>query len=145
MKKITLAAAFVVALAFTASAHARGGYGPGAPGCGPGFEASPEQTAAYKKYVAETLPLKDEMHAKHMELQREWVKEKPDNEKLAKLQGELKVLYQKMRDVREKAGIGKGWKGRRGGMPGDCGAGPAMMGPGCGPCGAEAPQAPPAK
>ncbi|CAH2030467.1 hypothetical protein [Trichlorobacter ammonificans] len=146
MKKITLAVAFVAALAVTASAYARGGYGPGGgPGCGPCSESSPEQTAAYKKYVADTLPLKEQMHAKHMEIQREWIKEKPDNEKLTKLQTELQALRQKLYEVREKAGIGKGGKGRMGGMRGGCGAGPAMMGSGCGPCGPNAPQAAPAQ
>lgn len=146
MKKSILALTVVAALALTGSAFARGGMGgpgmgPGAGFCGgPGGAATPEQTTQYKKFVADTLPLRDEMHAKRMEIKKEWIKEKPDNEKIAKLEGELRGLYQKMYDAREKSGIRMGGTG---GRQGGCGMGQGMMG--CGPCGQNAPQAAPAK
>lgn len=137
MKNIILAVAVVFSLALAASAYARGGMmgpgmGPGmgmGPGCGPNAAATPEQTAKYKKFVADTLPLKEEMHSKHMEMQKEWIKEKPDNEKIAKLQGELQALHQKMTEARTKAGI---QSGRQGGKKGGRGMGPGMMGQGMG-------------
>jgi len=152
MRKSLLALTVVAALAIAGSAFARGGMGgpgmgPGAGGCcGPESAATPEQTAKYKKFIADTLPLKDELHAKRTEIKREWIKDKPDNEKIAKLEGELRGLYQKMHEAREKSGIQMGWKG---GRQGGCGMGPGMtgggMGPGCRSCAPAAPQAAPAK
>ena len=136
MRKSILALTVVAALAFTGSAFARGGMGgpemgPGmgmGPGCGPKATATPEQTAKYKKFVADTLPLKEEMHSKHMAILKEWIQEKPDNEKIAKLQGELQALHQKMTEARQKAGI---QTGRKGAKKGGHGMGHGMgMGPG---------------
>lgn len=144
MRKSILALTVVAALALAGSAFARPGMGPGGgagmgPGAGPGMggcykqgaAATPEQTAQYKKFIADTLPLKEQMHAKHMEIKREWIKEKPDNDKIAKLQGELQTIHQKLSEAREKAGF---QKMRNGGKKGGRGMGYGA-GQGCGPCG----------
>ena len=139
MKKTMLTLTVVAALALTGSAFAKGGMGgPGmGPGMGPGCSsccnqattATPEQTAKYKKFVADTLPLKEEMHTKHMEIKKEWIKDKPDNDKIAKLQTELNVLQQKMLEARQKAGIPMARKGGKKGGHGMMGQGMGM-GPG---------------
>lgn len=130
MKKSLVALTVVAALAITGSAFARGGMG-----MGQGMVAGP-YAEQYKKFAAETLPIRQEMMNKHFELQKEYLKEKPDTDKISKLQGELAELRKKMIDARTKSGIpmgkmGKtGGKGMRGGMMGgmtqDC---PLMTAP----------------
>jgi len=134
MKKTLVALTVVAALAITGSAFARGGMGPGA-GMGPGMVTGP-YAEQYKKFANETLPIRQEMMNKHFELQKEYLKEKPDAEVIKKLQGEVTELRKKMIDARTKSGIpmGKmgrmGGKGMRGGMMGgmmqDC---PLMTAP----------------
>lgn len=134
MKKSLIALTVVAALAITGSAFARGGMGMGQ-GMGPGMANGP-YAEQYKKFAAETLPLRQEMMNKHFELQKEYLKEKPDNAKITKLQGEVAELRKKMIDARTKSGLpmgkmGKmGGKGMRGGMMGgmtqDC---PLMTAP----------------
>lgn len=135
MRKSILALTVVAALAIAGSAFARPGMGPGA---GPGMggccnqgAATPEQTAQYKKFIADTLPMKEQMHNKHMEIKREWIKENPDNEKIAKLQGELQAIHQKLSEAREKAGF---QKARKGGKKSGRGMGCGMMSAGCSEC-----------
>lgn len=130
MKKILAAITVVVLGAGTAMAAGPMG-GPG--GCmGPGMTGP--NAAAYKKHISETMPLRQEMMNKHFELEKEWVKEKPDAAVVSKLQGEIGELRAKIRDARTKAGLPMGPKGHRGhkghkmhkgggmggGMMGDC-------------------------
>jgi len=162
MRKSLLALTVVAALAIAGSAFARDGMagkgpgmgrgmGPGmeqgmCPCCGPGSSATPEQIAKHKKFIADTLPLQEELHAKRMELEKEWIKDNPDTEKISKLKTELRGLYKKMHEAREKAGIKMGWKGgKKGGCCMDSGMMGDAMGPGCQPCAPAAPPAAPAK
>lgn len=102
------------------------GNGPGM-GCGP-MAANPEFAAKHKAFIKETLPLREKVMAKRLDLQKEYSEDKPDQAKLTKLQSELVELQKKMWDARTKAGLSCGpmaGKGKRGY------AGP---GNGCGPC-----------
>ncbi|MDY0300738.1 MAG: hypothetical protein RBQ99_04015 [Trichlorobacter sp.] len=147
MKKSSIVVALIAAMAIGGTAHARGGYGPGKwsggyggnYGCGPCAETSPEQTATYKKHLAEILPLKDEMHKKRMEIQQEWVKETPDTEKMTRLQNELREIRGKYYKVQDDAGFrkGRGYHGQH--RYNDCGPGygnkgKGFRGHGCEPC-----------
>lgn len=129
MKKSIVALTVVAAVAVAGSAMARGGMGPGmGPMMGQQYAQGP-YAEQYKKFVAETLPIREEMHTKHIELQKEYIKDKPDNAKITKLQGELLQLRQKMYDARVKSGLpmGKmGGKCPKGGMMGGKGMGPGM-------------------
>lgn len=132
MKKSMLALTAAAALSIAASAIAMPGMGPGAgpgAGMGPGRGAGPcinqgQYTEQHKKFIAETLPIREEMHKKHIELQKEWIKDKPDNAVITKLQGEVQTLRKKMMDARAKSGLPMGMmgKGKRGhkGMHGGC-------------------------
>lgn len=128
MKKTIVALSAVAALALTGSAIAYPGMGAGA-GMGPGKGQGPcinqgQYSEQYKKFALETLPIRQELSNKHFELQKEFLKEKPDAEAIKKLQGEVSELRKKMIDARTKAGLpfgkmGKrGHKGMRGGMMG---------------------------
>ncbi len=102
---------------------------------------------ALRQFQKETLPLRDEMQAKHLELWNEWGKETPDQNRIAQLQKEMIDLRAKIRTAADKYGVqgsgygsGRGWGrgyGRMGyggsgyGGPGR-GHGPGMMGYGGG-------------
>lgn len=132
MKKSLVALTVVAALAITGSAFARGGMGMG-PGMDMGNCAQMGQTGAMtpemKKFIGDTMPLREEMHAKHIQLQKEMIKDKPDAAKVTKLQGEVAELRQKMMDARAKAGLPMGKMGKRGGKMGGPGMGPMMNAP----------------
>jgi len=134
MKKSLVALTVVAALAITGSAFARGGMGMG-PGMGMGMDNCPQMgqtgtmTPEMKKFIADTMPLREEMHAKHIQLQKEMIKDKPDTAKITKLQGEVTELRQKMMDARAKAGLPMGKMGKRGGKMGGPGMGPMMNAP----------------
>lgn len=113
MKKSLVALTVVAALAISGSAFARGGMGPGT-GMGPGMVTGP-YAEQYKKFAAETLPIRQAMMNKHFELQQEYLKEKPDTNKITKLQGEVAELRKKMIDARTKSGLPMGKMGKRGG------------------------------
>lgn len=131
MKKSLITLTVVTALSVAGSALAMPGMGPGA-GVGPGRGTGPcinqgQYTEQYKKFAVETLPIRQEMMNKHFELQKEFLKDSPDQELIKKLQGEVTELRKKMIDAHAKNGlpmgkIGKagkrGHKGMRGGMMG---------------------------
>lgn len=136
MKKSIVALTVIAAVAVTGTAFARmGGMGPG---MGPMMAQGGEMTEQQKKFIADTMPVREEMHKKHMEMQQEYIKEKPDTAKISKLQGEMLQLRQKMYDARVKSGLPMGKMGGKGMMKGGKG-----MGPGMGPM--MAPAAAPAK
>ena len=142
MKAKIAVVTLITALAVSGTAFARGGMGMGN-GCGGGCPqfAQGAMTEQHKKFIADTMPLRDEMHAKHTALMKEMIKEKPDTAVVTKLQGELQALRQKMQDARSKAGFPM-MKGKRGARGMHHGMG--MMG-GCGPCGAQTSAPAPAK
>ncbi len=126
MKKSLLTLTAVAALSFAGSALAMPGMGPGAgmgPGSGPGKGQGPcvtqgQYTEQYRKFAAETLPIRQEMSNKHFDLQKEFLKEKPDAEAVKKLQGEIGELRKKLIDAHVKSGLPMGKKmgatGKRG-------------------------------
>lgn len=119
MKKSILALTAAAALSIAGAAIAMPGMGPGAgagpgAGMGPGMAARGQYSEQYKKFIAETLPIREEMHKKHIELQKEWIKDKPDNAVITKLQGEVQALRQKMMDARTKSGLPMGKMGKMG-------------------------------
>ncbi len=122
--KLSIATLTVVAaLATAGSVFAAGGMamGPGAgmggQMMGPAYAQGP-YAAQYKKFIADTLPIREEMHKKHIEMQQEYIKDKPDTAKIAKLQGEMLQLRQKMYDARVKSGLPMGKMGGKGMMGG---------------------------
>lgn len=144
MKAKLAVVTLIAAIAVSGTAFARGGMGMGPGGCGgacPQF-AQGTMTEQQKKFIAETMPLRDEMHAKHTALMKEMIKDKPDTAVVTKLQGDVQALRQKMQDARAKAGIPM-MGGKRGGRGMHHGMG--MMGGGCGPCGGQPAAPAPAK
>ena len=125
MKKAILAHRAAAALARAGSAIAMPGMGAGQ-GMGPGMRAQGQYSEQYKKFATETLPIRQEMMNKHFELQKEFLKEKPDQEAIKKLQGEVAELRKKMIDAHTKAGLPMGKMGKRG-HKGMRGGGMGMM------------------
>jgi zinc resistance-associated protein len=124
MKKIWLAglaAVFGIALLGTTAFAQRGmGYGMGGgPGYGAAGTGTPVDVTAFKAFQKETLPLRDEMMVKRVELRNEYLKEKPDQNRIATLQKEMIDLRAKIRTAAEKNGLpafGQGMGGRGQGM-----------------------------
>jgi len=113
MKKSIAALTVVAALSIVGSALAMPGMGQGAgpgAGMGPGMAAQGQYTEQYKKFAAETLPIRQEMMNKHFDLQKEMLKDKPDAEAIKKLQVEVGELRKKMIDAHVKSGLPMGKK-----------------------------------
>ena len=133
MKKVWLVG-LVAALGFGLVGtwvHAGGGMGYGCGPCGGnGYGQTTGKAVdvnALRAFQKETLPLRDEMMAKRVEIRNEYAKEKPDQNRIGTLQKEMIDLRTKIQTVAEKqglpaAGFGPGMMGR--GM----GNGPGMMG-----------------
>jgi zinc resistance-associated protein len=149
MKKIWLAgfamAVGLVLIGVTVYAGGGAGYGCGPCGHGAGaISGKPVDTAAFRAFQKETLPLRDEMMAKRLDIRNEYLKEKPDQNRIAALQKEMIDLRTKIRTAAEKqglpaAGFGQGCGQRMAGGPGyggrGCGGrGFGGRGPGSGPC-----------
>jgi hypothetical protein len=141
MKKIWLTglvAVFGIALLGT-TVFAQRGMG-GGMGGGPGYGAAtgkPVDVTAFKAFQKETLPTRDEMMVKRVELRNEYLKEKPDQNRIATLQKEMIDLRAKIRTAAEKNGLpafGPGMGGRGHGMGGRGGMGRGGMGMGPGDC-----------
>jgi zinc resistance-associated protein len=142
MKKIWftgLMAAFGIALiGTTVFAQCGMGYGYGR---GPGYFAAGKtvDVAAFKAFQKETLPLRDEMMTKRVELRNEFLKEKPDQTRIATLEKQMIDLRTQIRAAAEKNGLpvpalGAGMGGRGPGWGGRGGAGPGYGARGFGPC-----------
>jgi zinc resistance-associated protein len=92
------------------------GYGP----CPYGYGAASGKqidTNALRAFQKETLPLRDEMMAKRVEIMNEYGKEKPDQNRIATIQKEMIDLRTKITAAAEKqglpaAGFGPGMGGR---------------------------------
>jgi len=119
---VSLMAVLAVALiGTTVFAQCGMGYGRGG---GPGYAATgkPVDVTAFKAFQKETLPLRDEMMTKRVELRNEYLKEKPDQTRIATLQKDMIDLRAKIRTSAEKNGLpafgpgmggrGMGWGGR---------------------------------
>ena len=137
MKRTSVAALVaVVGLALLGGlAYAGPGQGQGCGPCGYGQGQSSGKAVdvnALRAFQKETLPLRDEMMAKRVEIRNEQLKEKPDLNRIAALQKEMIDLRTKIQAAAGKhglpaAGFGPGMAGR------GPGHGPGMMGGrGCG-------------
>jgi len=86
---------------------------------------------ALRQFQKETLPLRDELQVKSLELRNEYVKENPDQAKIANLRGEIRDLRAKIQTAAEKQGLsdrcyGAGMRGGYG-MTGQGGLGHGSM------------------
>jgi len=111
-------------------------------GQGPGPDAQVDVNA-FRNFQKETLPLRDEMAVKRLELRNEFSKTNPDQATIAALKEEMIALRTQISDAAKKNGLpdrgfGPGYAGRGGNGPGNCGGfGRGGNGPGYGPgCGA---------
>ncbi|HVN24535.1 MAG TPA: hypothetical protein VMT71_11230 [Syntrophorhabdales bacterium] len=126
MKKVSVVVmAVAVALLLGMAAHAA----PQASGQGVN---QPVDVNALRQFQKETLPLRDEMAAKRLELRNEYAQPTPDLAKIAKIQHEMIDLRTKIQTAAQKQGLpafGRGWMMAGGG----CGAGYGRgFGPGAG-------------
>ncbi len=96
---------------------------------------------ALRQFQKETLPLRDEMMAKGLELRNEYNKQNPDQNRIAKLRTEMEGLRTQIQAVAEKqglpafgngSGMGRGWGSRMIGWGYGGGRGAGMMGGGYG-------------
>jgi zinc resistance-associated protein len=97
MKKLVAVAVavLVVALLGTVVYAAR-------PGCGPGGQVD---VTAFRQFQKETLPLRDEMMAKRLELRNEYAKESPDQGLITKLRADITGLRTQIQAAAEKNGL----------------------------------------
>lgn len=104
-------------------------------GQGPGPDAQVDVNA-FRNFQKETLPLRDEMAVKRLELRNEFSKSNPDQAKIAALKEEMIALRTQISDAAKKNGLpdrgfGPGYAGRGGYGRGGCGGyGPGGYGPG---------------
>jgi zinc resistance-associated protein len=82
---------------------------------------------AFRQFQKDTLPLRDEMMAKAVELHNEYAKNNPDRARIEKLQSEMRDLRTKIGAAADKQGVqafgmGAG-RGRASGMAVGCGYG----------------------
>jgi hypothetical protein len=119
MKKVSVVAV-VVAVGFLLSTVAYAvsqGYGPG---------SSQVDVKALRQFQKETLPLRDELATKNLELRNEYAQQNPDPAKVATLQKEIIDLRTKIQAAAEKQGLPAYGPGMGYGY-GGYGMGPGMM------------------
>ncbi|MBE0427527.1 MAG: hypothetical protein IBX72_12905 [Nitrospirae bacterium] len=81
------------------------------PGKGYGFKQfCNADIETVKKFQRETLPLRDELITKRLEIRKEYAKEKPDSERIATLQKEIMDIRTKIQQKAEERGL-PAWKG----------------------------------
>jgi len=115
MRKILAALTVVVMATGTAMAMGPMGGGKGAEcGCGSAKGMSAPDSAAHKKFLSDTMSLRQDLMNKQFEMQKEYVKETPDQAVMTKLKGEITELSTKIKDARVKAGLPMGPKGHKG-------------------------------
>ncbi len=125
MKKLSILGLVVVvamALSGVASAHMWGddetgpgyGMGPGMMyGYGPGAGKAAD-VEKFKKFQKETSALREEMMLKRLELRNEFIKEDPDEGRIATIQKDLIDIRTKIHAAADKAGIERPGRGKRG-------------------------------
>ena len=69
-----------------------------------GYSASTD-IEAVKKFQKETLPLRDELITKRLEIQKEYAKDTPDKANIAKLRKEIIDIELKIQEKADAAGI----------------------------------------
>jgi Spy/CpxP family protein refolding chaperone len=118
MKKILIAILVITVLAVAGFAMAQGwgrgqmGQGPMGPGYGPGpqnpgscltaLNITPEQKqkmqTAQESFVKETIPLRNELQSKQLELRNLWGQNDPDSGKIIAKQKEVNVLRDQLQE-----------------------------------------------
>lgn len=81
---------------------------------GPAGPPAQVDIKAFRQFQKETLPLRDELMAKRLELRNEYAQQTPNYDKIAGLQKEMIDLRTKIHAAAQKNGlpaIGRGWKG----------------------------------
>jgi hypothetical protein len=102
------------------------------PGKGSGLKQfSNADIETVKKFQHETLPLRDELITKRLEIRQEYGKENPDRERIATLEKEIVDIRTKIHQKADELGLParKGGKMGYGKM-----SGKGMKGEGCPPC-----------
>lgn len=125
---IIISLVLVAGLIFTSAIYAIGpwgGYGMGYSGQTDGYGTAVD-IEAVKKFQKETLPLKEELITKRLELQNEYYKTTPDKNRISTLRREIVDIELKIQEKADAAGFST-WGG---GMMGSGMMGPGMMGSG---------------
>ncbi len=127
MKRFSVVVAAAVVFLFAGSGLALAA--PGMMG-GPGMmsgqkDLDPDDDRLIAKFREETKDLRREMRVKRARLRALMMAEKPDDEQIGKLAGELFDLQDQLRNKAEKAGVPVSLCGKACGM----GGGPGHMGP----------------
>jgi hypothetical protein len=132
MKKRTLMVVGLVlslSLLVAGSAFARWGDGYGMRGekgynCWNDTDRSPVDLETVTKFRRETLPLRDELLVKRLEMGQEYNKENPDNDRIAQLRKEIADIQVNIEEIANKYDISGTGEGRRSrGGYGNCGGG----------------------
>ncbi len=116
MKRLSIGVMVAVA-AFLLGTVAYGAWQGSGPGGGQQVDVN-----ALRQFQKETLPLRDELQDKSLELRNEYTKENPDQAKVTKLRNDIEGLGAKIQTAAEKNGLPEGRYGT--------GMGYGMMGPG---------------
>lgn len=136
-KSIIIGLALVVGIILTSAVYAidpRGGHGMShsTPAGGYGTSATTTDIDAVKKFQKETLPLRDELVTKKLELQNEYSKDTPDKGRISTLRKEIVDIELKIQEKADAAGLSTWADGMMGhGMMGHGMMGRGMMGMGC--------------
>jgi len=130
MKKMVLMAGLVVAVALFAGGLAFAwcgsgmGYGPGYRGSymgyGPGSHGRGVNTATVRNVQKETLSLRDELMAKEIDLENEYMKPAPDAARVASIKKDIIDIQTKIQVVADKYGA-PAWGPGYGSMMADAG------------------------
>ena len=117
MKKVSVVAALVAVVVLCSAIYGWTQSGP------VGTPPAQVDIKAFKQFQKETLPLRDELMVKRMELRNEYAQATPNHEKIAGLQKEMIDLRTKIQAAAQKQGLpafaagcgaGKGGIGRGG-------------------------------
>ena len=126
MKRLTVAA-LVVVVGLVLGTVAYGAWGGGA--C-PWYGNQAVDVNKVKAFQKETLPLRDELITKRLELRNEYGKDTPDQGRVTALQKEINDLQTRIQTAAEKQGLPAWGPGGMMGGGGGRGGGPGMMGRG---------------
>lgn len=131
MKKVSVMAVAVALVIFCSAIYGWSQAAPG--GAPPAAQQGQVDIKAFRQFQKETLPLRDELMAKRLEVRNEYAQANPNYEKIAGLQKEMIDLRTKIHATAQKYNVpaGRGWMAGKGGF----GRGGWHHGPGGGPGG----------
>jgi zinc resistance-associated protein len=112
MKKVSVMAVAVALVIFCSAIY---GWSQAAPAAPP----AQVDVKAFRQFQKETLPLRDELMAKRMELRNEYAQPTPNLDKIAGLEKEMIDLRTKIQVAAQKQGLpamGRGWMAGQGGF-----------------------------